>query len=165
MKVIRLVCALIASITLTANLTGCHSARDAVPADLCSATNNAFSDALGRVSSGSEPDITSAARSLSCLDGGNLEDAHIALGEAVFKFPKRIVPLLQSTGIGSSDLIAMATMLPSEYVDEPCKSRDELTKRRLQVTRESVFGFERAIVLQQLDSSIAKENKWCKDAK
>jgi hypothetical protein len=107
----------------------------------------------------------SAARSLSCLDGGNLEDAHIALGEAVFKFPNKIVPLLQSVGIGSNDWVAVTTMLPPQYVDEPCQSRDELTRRRLQISQHAVFSSARTVVLQQLDSSIEEQQQWCKNAK
>jgi len=157
--------ALAALTAWTISLTGCHSHRVGSVADLCSAKSSTFSDVLGRIASGSESDAISAVRSLSCLDGGNLEDAHIAIGEAAFKFPKKIAPLLQSASVGSNDLIAIATMLPPEYVDEPCESRDELTNRRMQISQDTAFSFARAIVLQQLDSSIAKQNQWCKEVR
>lgn len=152
----------LAALTVLVALTpGCHPVQKATTANLCGTTDIVFSSALHRVASGSVSDVSSAVHSLSCLDGGNLEDAHIAIGEAVFSFPKKIAPVLESANVSPNDLIAVAVMLSSEYVDEPCKSRDELVKRRISISQDPVFIFARVPVLQELNSAIAEQDRLC----
>lgn len=170
MKIPRISCSLTVLVVWVLLILGCQSVREAAVVNLCQAPDSVFSSVLDRVASGSVPDVDNAIRSLSCLDGGNLEDTHIAIGEAAFHFSKKIAPVLESANVSSNDLIAMSVMLSSEYVDEPCKRRDEpckrrdeLAKRRISILEDPAFGFARSAVLQQLSSAIATQDRFCKD--
>lgn len=52
------------------------------------------------MTAGSTAAFTAAIESLACLDGGNLEDAQIAIGVALFRHERRLGPRLMATNLG-----------------------------------------------------------------
>lgn len=100
--------------------------------------------------------------SLDCLDGGDLEDAHISLGIGLFAQPGKLGPQLTDYGRFSvADMVAMSTMLPAAFVDLPCEQENELTRRKKIITENRLFGLRSPLVLQAVAAAANASAKWC----
>jgi hypothetical protein len=107
-------------------------------------------------------DLKRTVASLQCLDGGDLEDAHIAIGIGLFTYPDKFAPQLRSGDLRKNDLVAITTMLPPDFVDEPCKASVELLRRKKLIQDADLFGFLKSPVLNALNQSVQLEIKHCK---
>lgn len=129
-------------------------------ADLCHLDGIARSTVFEEVSNGSTEDLRKTVASLSCLDGGDLEDAHIAIGIGLFRFPDRFAPVL-SGQVDKNDLRAISIMLPARFVDESCKAVDELLRRKQVVKKTSQLRDLEHSMLAVLEESLQSEVKRC----
>ena len=143
-------------------LSGCEAIPPRQEADLCQTISEARTHVFERVSKSSLSDLRIVLASFECLDGGDLEDAYISVGEGLFKSPSRFVPILISRRVTAHDLASIATMLLAVFVDEPCKSESELTRRKGLIVREGVFLPLRSSLLPAIDDSLARQTKWCR---
>lgn len=102
-----------------------------------------------------------AFRSLSCLDGGELEDMYRALGIHFVKRPRDVLAAMKNTSTPASNAAALLVMLPLSYVDDPCAGKKELQHRR-QIVLESVHDkATKEVFLTALDGAIVRKARNC----
>ena len=141
---------------------GCARGGVLQETDLCHSGHSVLSNSFEKTSNGSVVDLKRAIASLQCFDSGDLEDAHIAIGIGLFKFPGRFATQLRSGDLNKNDLVAITTMLPSNFVDEPCKAAAELSRREKLIHDADLFGPLKSPVLNALNQSEQLKTKYCK---
>lgn len=148
---------LIVCLLLLGGRVACAEPKAAV----CKMGSEKRSALFRKVSQGSFISLRLVEDGLSCLDGGDLEDAHVSIGEGLFRPSVGFVPRLTSKQVTEYDLISIATMLPARFVDEPCLQRIELMRRKGLLSRRSEFQSLRTVMLPALQESIEDEVVKC----
>jgi len=140
---------------------GCAQLDTHQVADLCQLDGPSRSTIFEKVSKGSIDDLKSVIVSLQCLDGGDLEDAHIAIGIGLFRYPDQFAPQLRSGPIGMNDLQSISTMLPARFVDESCKAVVELLRRKRVAQQTDELGDWKQSMLAAIDESLQSKKRHC----
>jgi hypothetical protein len=140
---------------------GCSHAAVRHHEDLCRSDGSERSRVFERVANGSTKDLQRTLHSLSCLAGGDLEDAHIAIGVALFRDGQHSEPQLSSSELSNNDLQSIATMLPAKFVDEPCKATRELSRRKQVALSSNQLGLMKQPILDAIEASLKRVKKHC----
>jgi hypothetical protein len=129
----------------------------ALPANCPELKNSAASQALDRMTEeGDDHAASCLAGSLHSLDGGELEDALVALGRYGDSRPKELLLLTHGGILEKSSLASAVTMLPSSLSDNLQAQAAALEARRSRfrkVAHPKLLA-ERELVLQSLASAI-----------
>lgn len=141
---------------------GCSHAAARHQGDLCRSDGNERSEVFGQVENGSEKDLQRTLHSLRCLDGGDLEDAHVAIGVALFRDQEHVEPQLDSSGLSNDDVQSIASMLPSNFVDEPCAAASELSRRKKLALGSRQLGVMKQPILKSIEEALSREEKYCR---
>lgn len=161
-SVTRIALVMILNLSLDAQVFGSDPTSNQSNASVCNGNSILRSQVFERSALGSMADWALVLRSLDCLDGGDLEDAYISLGTALFAFPDRFSPSIAISKIISiNDIIAISTMLPLEFVDSPCSRRNELARRRKIISNKDMFDQRTPEALQAVDATAKVASKWC----
>jgi hypothetical protein len=140
---------------------GCSNSETRREVNLCQLDGPKRSAIFERVSNGSVDDLKKVVMSLPCLDGGDLEDAHIAIGIGLFRHQEQFSAQLRSSSIGMNDLQSISTMLPASFVDEPCLAADELSRRKKIAHQAGELGDWRQPILAAIEESLQSERERC----
>lgn len=126
--------------------------------DLCDDRRGALQQ---RVAEGNRPAATYLASKLKLLDGGNLEDAMVALGQFSDKDMESFLAFARDHVLAAETIEDAVVMLPLETVDEPALQLGEIVKRRnaaAKVSDESLQEYRRS-VLAALDAATLRIKK------
>jgi hypothetical protein len=98
------------------------------------------------------------ATNLTRLDGGNLEDSLIALGQFSDHSMKRFLSFAEKGQISKHELADAVTMLPLSLSDDPAAQLSALKARRNLVTRinQDDLSDQKALALKAIDGFIAQ---------
>lgn len=140
---------------------GCSQSETRREIDLCQLDGPKRSAIFERVSHGSVNDLKRVVMSLGCLDGGDLEDAHIAIGIGLFRPQEQFAAQLRSSAIGINDLESISTMLPAHFADESCKAVDELFRRKKIAHKIDHLGDLKQPILAAIEKSLQSERGRC----
>jgi hypothetical protein len=144
-------------------IIGCAPTGLRAKINLCSSASVERAASFERTSQGSLIDLKRTMASLKCLDGGDLEDAHIAIGTGLFRFTGTFAPQIRASDLTENDLEAISMMLPSSFVDEPCKREAEFSRRRELVKTTVFFGSLAKPIMDALDYSLLQNKNQCEN--
>lgn len=85
---------------------------------------------VGTLAGGESLAIRPTGAILSCIDGGELEDAYRALGKYISTSPEELLRAIRSVELSSLQVGYMATMLPLSFSDNVDAQIAELERRR-----------------------------------
>lgn len=140
---------------------GCSHSDARREVDLCQLDGPKRSAIFEKVSNGSVDDLQRVVMSLPCLDGGDLEDAHIAIGIGLFRYQERFAAQLRSSPIGMNDLQSISSMLPASFTDESCKAVHELLRRKKIAQQTEELRDLKQSVLAAIEGSLQSERGRC----
>ena len=123
-----------------------------------SRSNEKFDSLLKLVSGGNTPAAKYLAPHVKALDGGNLEDALIALGEFSDKNMEQFLDLARQGSLNEHELTSAITMLSSTYTDQLEAQLAEMNKRRALLEQVSTPELRkyRDVALPEVDSFIGE---------
>lgn len=121
------------------------------------ATNDSLNALLGSVASGNEWSARYLVGNLDKLDGGNLEDAYIALGLLAERHVEVMFHFNQIGLLSRQDLASALTMLPWDLADDEQGQLRRMVLRRSEIARvrERRFEQEKVFSLRVVDDVIA----------
>ena len=120
-------------VNVSLELLNAPAGKDCWPAVIRS--EPALESLLAVVRRGSIPAARYLVRHLPELDGGNLEDAHVALGEFSTYHMKGLMEFVLHGTLTERDLTHALTMLPLSMSDNPKAQVAELKRRRVEIER------------------------------
>lgn len=121
-------------------------------------TNESLNRLLGFVENGNPWGAKYLAQHLNRLDGGNLEDSLVALGQFADRRVVELLKFAKSGYLSDRELADALTMLPLSMSDDLDMQLKAMQKRRAHVAkvRSSDLAGQRAIALKAIDSFIAE---------
>jgi hypothetical protein len=117
---------------------------------------------LRSVETGNQWGIRVLVEGLSSLDGGELEDAHRALGVSFEHNPRFLLKLYAEQRLTSNELTDSLTMLPLSHVDDKPGTLARLLKRKAIVTTvlDTKLLKAKRVALAALQEGIGEVKKW-----
>lgn len=108
--------------------------------------------------------LTRIFNSLSCYDGGNLEDIYRAIGVVFTKRPIAVLAAIHEAQLEEAQISSVLTILPLTFVDKPCEKVTELNKRKTLLEASDEYLEERKKGLSAISKSLSRVQKYCHDA-
>jgi hypothetical protein len=129
----------------------------------CQHLRSVSQDVLASALNGSSLSFQALLRQIRCLDGGELEDMYIGIGEALFANPKKLAPYVRaSTNLTADDISSISSMLPARFADDPCAQVNELKRRVLIVRQNKLFEMSyQSVSIKSIEQAIAEVRSWC----